>query len=51
MASAVFSRATSMPCCTASGWMRGKKRLYPLAVPPGELPDGAMLQEGDARAI
>ena len=25
---------------------RGKKRLYPLAVPLGELPDGAMLQEG-----
>ncbi len=25
---------------------RGKKRLTPLAVPTGELPDGAMLQEG-----
>ena len=25
---------------------RGKKRLTPLAVPLGELPDGAMLQEG-----
>ena len=25
---------------------RGRKRLHPLAVPLGELPDGAMLQEG-----
>ena len=45
MVSAGFSRATSTPCCIASG-CRGKKRLYPLTVPLGELPDGAMLQEG-----
>src|SRR6201999_165939 len=27
--------------------LRGKKRLYPLEVPLSELPDGAMLQEGE----
>ena len=27
---------------------RGKKRMHPLAMPPKELPDGAMLQAGDA---
>ena len=46
MASAVFSRATSMPCFTASGWIAARSGSCPLAMPLGELPDGAMLQEG-----
>ena len=27
---------------------RGRKRLHPLPMPPGQLPEGAMLQVGDA---
>ena len=40
------ARATSTPCCIASGCERGKKRLHPLPMPVAQLPDGAMVQAG-----
>ncbi len=42
-----FARATSTPCCTASGSPSGKKRLHALPTPLQKLPDGAMVQERD----
>ncbi len=42
-----FRRARSTPCCTASGWMAGRKRLHPLPMPLEQLPDGAMVTRGN----
>ena len=45
-ASQTSACVTSTPCCIASGWIGGKKRLHPLPAPLEQLPDGAMVQQG-----
>ena len=48
MACKAFARARSTPCCIGERLERGKKRLHPLPMPVGHLPDGAMVQQDEA---
>ena len=36
-----------MPCCIGERLERGRKRLHPLPMPVAQLPDGAMVQQGE----
>ena len=47
MACRAFARARSTPCCIGERLERGKKRLHPLPMPVAQLPDGAMVQQGE----
>ena len=47
MALRTFARARSTRCCIGERLERGKKRLHPLPMPVAQLPDGAMVQQGE----
>ena len=47
MALRTFARGRWTPCCISERLERGRKRLHSLPMPVAQLPDGAMVQQGE----